>query len=113
MIILKTQKHKRAYNNIKYCVWYEVGGLINTIQDFGEDSDEGKSAIKTLVDLPALEDYLYRCAISTEYGPGFTRDDPNQKYIKFLGKEFVMAAIRYWLSLDSDVRYYTDKYKEA
>lgn len=88
------ERQKKAYRNIVHASNWLIGGLENTVSDYGEDSVEGRNAKYTLDNHELLVNELYDTAISEVYEEGscqfgkaaekFLRD------IRFCGREWLM-----------------------
>jgi len=87
-------RQKKAFRNIKYAANWLLGGLENTVSDYGLDSEEGKNARATLNDHDLLVRQLYSMATTEVYEEGSCWfSDAAASYLKdirFCGKAWLM-----------------------
>lgn len=90
-------RQRKVYLNVYYAAGQIIGGLENTMEDNGKDSEEYKSAEAQLKDHAGLVDYIYNEAISTIYGDGFCQWGGNAKQymrdVRFCGKAWIMERV--------------------
>ena len=88
------ERQKKAFMNIYHAANDLIGGLENTMLDYSEDSDEYKSAERSLSDHDTLVKELYHMATTALYGAGFCGfNEDCKRYIRdinFCGKEWLM-----------------------
>lgn len=84
----------KAYKNIYHACDDLLGGLINTMQDYDENSKEFKSAQKMLSNHNGLVNELYYMATTSVYDVGMCAfGDSAKRYIRdvrFCGKDWLM-----------------------
>lgn len=69
------------------CCGWVVGGLENSITDFGEDSEEGRVAREALADHDGLVADIYAEFVDWTKRAGY------MKQLRFVGKAFVIERI--------------------
>ena len=89
------ERQKKAFYNIKWAANDLLGGLENTMLDYGKDEDEYKKAEAFLNDHEALVKMLYNMATTAIYGEGFCCFNPNTvakelRDINFCGTPWLM-----------------------
>ena len=89
------QREKKAFYNIKHAANDLLGGLENTLLDYGQDEDEYKRAKALLGDHEALVKELYEIATTAIYGNGYCCFNPatvqkELRDINFCGKAWLM-----------------------
>lgn len=89
------QRERKAFYNIKHAANALLGGLENTLLDYGKDEPEYKSAKAQLADHEGLVIELYRMATTGIYDEGYCCFDPETikkelRDINFCGKRWLM-----------------------
>lgn len=91
---------KGLKQNIYYCACFLIGGEENTIEDYGEDSEEGKRAKAWLSDRQRIIKDIFISGCTTVYGEGFEGVPNDDKLVKAymklppkLIKQWVVEAI--------------------
>jgi len=89
------QREKKAFYNIKHAANDLLGGLENTLLDYGQDDPEYKSAKAQLSDHEGLVTELYGMATTAIYGEGYCCFNPatvekELRDINFCGKAWLM-----------------------
>lgn len=90
---------KIAKKNLKEAYNWVVGGLENTLQDYEEDSEEYRSAKKTLADAESLAIEIYHEGITTFFGGGMCGGKAPAE-MRFAGKDFCIGYITKLLKKD-------------
>ena len=90
-----TGNEKIAYNNIKHCINWIVGGYYNCLQD---DTPEYLYESRE-----ALEDEIYDSALNNLYAPGYEGYGKAPKEMRFSGEGFIRKTIKELLDKDDDV----------
>lgn len=90
---------KIAKKNLKEAYNWIVGGLENTLQDCEEDSEEYRSAKKTLADAESLAIEIYHEGITTFFGDGMCGGKAPAE-MRFAGKGFCISYITKLLKKD-------------
>lgn len=90
---------KIAKKNLKEAYNWIVGGLENTLQDCEEDSEEYRSAKKTLTDAESLAIEIYHEGITTFFGDGMCGGKAPAE-MRFAGKDFCISYITKLLKKD-------------
>lgn len=87
---------KGLKKNIYNCACWLIGGKENTIEDYGEDSEEGKQAKAWLTDRKQIAKDIVCNALITVYGEGFEgvpNDDKLTKaYLQYPKKQIISWA---------------------
>lgn len=100
---------KIAKKNLTGAYNWIVGGLENTLQDCEEDSEEYRSAKKTLTDVESLAIEIYHEGITTFFGGGMCGGKAPAE-MRFAGKDFCISYITKLLKKDG---YLTTSKEEA
>lgn len=90
---------KIAKKNLKGAYNWIIGGLENTLQDCEEDSEEYRSAKKTLADVELLALEIYHEGITTFFGGGMCGGKAPAE-MRFAGKDFCIGYITKLLKKD-------------
>lgn len=88
-----------AKKNIAGAYNWIVGENENTLQDYGEDSDDYKASYNYLYSGSEIMHDIYRSAITNKYDDGYCGDKA-PKEMRFAGKKFCMNLIRELLKKD-------------
>ena len=89
------QRERKAFYNIKHAANDLLGGLENTLLDYGKEEDEYKRAKALLANHEALVKELYEMATTAIYGDGYCCFNPatvkkELRDINFCGTEWLM-----------------------
>lgn len=90
-------RQRKAFLNVYHACNWIVGGLENTMEDFGKDSEEYKDAEARLNDREGLMENIYDAVITDVYTDGAMMWGANmERYmrdIRFCGKAWIMERI--------------------
>lgn len=88
------ERQKKAFRNIAHAASWIIGGLENTLLDYGEETAEYKSAKAKLANHSGLVNEIYAAATTDIYtGDGVffgAAAESCLKDIRFCGKEWLM-----------------------
>lgn len=90
-------RQRKAYINVYHACNWIVGGLENTMEDNGKDTEEYKDAEAQLKNRDALAERIYEEVITTVFNDGVmscgANDERYLKDIRFCGKAWIMERI--------------------
>ena len=90
-------RQRKAYINVYHACQWIVGGLENTMEDNGKDTEEYKDAERQLNNHDELAERIYEEVITTVFEDGCMSWGANEerylKDIRFCGKAWIMERI--------------------
>ncbi len=88
------ERQKKVFRNVLGAANDYIGGLENTLEDYGKDTEEYKDAKATLENHAGLVSVIYYESINNvyDYQLGFAPASALRD-IRFCGKEFIMERV--------------------